>query len=145
MLTEDVTTYLVATTSLGLTIRTTSGGNLYRRALPESAPNLAVAVMEYAAGQPAHAMGASLSAPLYEDVRFQVLVRVAPDDYSTGRAMIEDIYRNLDWLMGSTEIGTTGSTRYLSVRALTSPYWMGQDTAGRHRFTANFEARKERG
>jgi len=144
MLAEDVGTYLAAQSSLGLTVRTTAGGNLYVVPLPESAPDAAVAIMEYAASAPLRAMSSDLAPPIAEQPRFQVLVRRTQNSFSTGRELMEEIYKNLDWLH-STGIGSTGSTRYLQVRAISSPYWMGQDGNGRHRWTCNFEALKERG
>jgi hypothetical protein len=145
MLAEDVCTYLVATTSLGLTARSSGSGNLYALPFPESSPDASTCVVEYAATPPTRAMGDSLAAPVCENVRFQVTTRVTSTDYATGRALMEDIYVNLDNLYSTASIGSTGSTRYLQVRALDGPAWIGQDESKRHRFACNFEARKERG
>lgn len=144
MLVEDVRTYLVATTSLGLTARTSGSGNLYVIPIPASAPDTAISVVEYASMPPTRAMGADLGAPVCENVRFQVMVRVPTTAWATGRQLAEDIYMNLDNLH-STEIGSTGPTRYLNVNALGSPTLLGMDGNGRYKFTCDFEARKERG
>lgn len=122
-------------------MRTSSAGNLYRAPFPEGSPDSAVCVIEYAGGAPIRAMGASTTAPVAEVVRFQVLVREDIQSFEDGRELIEDIYHELDHLADET----MGSTRYLYVRALQSPFFLSFDGNGRPRFVANFEAMKARG
>lgn len=140
MLLDEIPAFLAASTGLGLTVATSSGGNLYKVPFPEAAPDAAVCVIEYAGGAPIRAMGASTTAPVAEVVRFQVLVRKGQQGFEAGRQLIEDIYQTLDHLADQT----LTSTYYLYVRAVQSPFFLSFDGNLRPRFVANFEAMKRR-
>lgn len=136
-LASDVATYLAGTT-LGLT----AGGNLFAIPFPEATTSdQAVCLIEYPGEAPEHAAGASLSAPLYERPRFQVIVRDATSAAAACRALAESIYVALDGLSDTTLSGT----RYLQVRAIQSPFYLSMDGQNRHRFVCNYAAEKVRG
>lgn len=141
MLADDIVDYLAAA-GIGLT----TGTNIFKVPVPETtAAAQVVSVIEYG-GRPAiRAMGPSIGAPVAEVSRFQVAVIDQLNNYESARAMIESIYKKLDWLSNTT----LGSTLYLQVRALQPPFYMPpgetQDPNAQHHFTCNFECWKARG
>jgi hypothetical protein len=143
MLVDDIGYYISASTSHGYVLGSTSAP-LFRCPLPESAPDKSASIVEYASEAPERAFGASLSEPMWETPRFQLLVRDSMENYAAARNSIESIYRALDGL-GDTVINPSSSTRYLWVRALQSPFFLSYDNSDRPRFVCNFTARKEQG
>jgi hypothetical protein len=138
VLASDIATY-ISTSTLGLT----AGTNVFAIPFPESTAvaDRAVCVIEYPGEAPEHAAGASLSAPLYERPRFQVVVRDATSAAQACRDLAESVYRLLDGLADTTLSGT----RYMQVRALQSPFYLSIDGQHRHRFVCNYAAEKARG
>lgn len=137
---SDVATYLASTgLNLGLTIAST--GNLFSVPIPDGAPPASVCVVPYGGLPATRAFGSSLSAPVCEVRRFQVTARSSdatdPDGVET---MIEAIYEALDFLGEATLSGT----RYLNVKAVAPPIYVGQGENDQHVWTCNFEAWKER-
>lgn len=136
-LASDVTTFIAASTALGLT----AGTNLFAVPFPEAAPDQAVCLIEYPGEAPEHAAGASASAPMYERPRFQIICRDAEANAATCRALAESIYVLLDGVADTTMSGT----RYMQVRALQSPFYLSVDGRNRHRYVCNYSADKVRG
>jgi hypothetical protein len=143
MLLDDIGYYISASSSHGYVLGSVTAP-LFRCPLPESAPDKAASIVEYAAESPERAFGDSACEPVSETPRFQVLVRDTQEHYSTARDAIESIYRALDGL-GDSVINPTSSTRYYWIRALQSPFFLSYDELDRPRFVCNFSARKEQG
>ena len=136
-LATDVMTYLTTVGALGLT----AGTNAFAVPFPEQAQDQAVCLIEYPGNSPEHAAGPSLTAPLYERPRFQIVCRDVEANAATCRALAESIYAALDGLADTT----LGSARYLLIRALQSPFYLSTDGNGRHRYVCNYMAEKVRG
>ena len=134
----DVCGYL-ATTGLGLGL--TAGVNLFAVPFPEQSQAQAVCLIEYPGSEPDHAAGPSLTAPLFELPRFQIVCRDIESNALTCRALAESIYQSLDGLADTT----LGSARYLLIKAVQSPFYLSQDDNSRHRVVCNYEATKTRG
>lgn len=142
----DVATYLGTTggANIGITLASTSGGTaplIYEAPFPTGSADYAACVIPYAGLPSVRGMGASLSTPLAEVTRFQVVVRHDEDHYVTARAKSESVASALDHLAEAT----LGATRYLYVKTLAPNVYIGPDGNGRHRFAVNCEAMKERG
>lgn len=136
-LASDITTFIAATTSLGLT----GGTNLFAVPFPEASQDQAVCLIEYPGEKPEHAAGPSGTAPLYERPRFQIICRDVEANAATCRALAESIYAVLDGVADTTMSGT----RYLLVEALQSPFYLSPDGRNRHRYITNYTATKVRG
>jgi hypothetical protein len=147
VLLDNICDFITASTSHGLTTSSSSGGNLYKVPFPEGAITPGAFVTEYAGVESVHSFGASRSAPLWETVRFQILVRDTEDQAQRWRNTIESVYRALDWCQNVTLSTSAGgsNTRYLSIVALGPPALLRYDDNSRPEFYCNFEARKERG
>ena len=135
MLLDEIGTY-IASTSHGLSLSFSS--NLFKVPIPETAPDNSVSIIEYGGVQAMRAMGESLSAPVCERPKFQVIVRSTLDGFNTGRGLAESIHRLLDGMADTT----LSSVRYLYVRAIQPPFLLGdpEDENARFRFVCNFEA-----
>lgn len=143
MVEADVVAYLAAQGSLGLT----AGTNLFEGPLPEqtAAEAFIVGVAHYASQRSdQYVMGASLTAPGFEVVRFQVMVRGPVK--ATVSAKAAAIHALLDNLGTTPNFGGSGRT-YFSVHADGEPFGLGQDKSpgALWRYVANYEARKHRG
>jgi hypothetical protein len=139
MLLDDIGAYLDAQLS-SLSIGST--GNLFLVPIPETAPTPSAWIVEYAGLPSLRAMGANAGSPIAENVRFQILVRADQASFSAGRTLAQNIVNTLDHI-GNTQL-VTGGTRYLYIRALGQPSYLGEDANARHRWNCNFEAAKER-
>lgn len=134
--------YLAAQVS-GLTLGAT--GNVFAVPFPERAPNQSVQIIEYGSLPSTRGFGASATAPLVENVRFQVTVRDILNSYNTARDLAHSCYETLDHLADTTITSTTGgSTRYIYLQAM-PPIYIGTDENDRHLFTINVECQKDRG
>ena len=139
-LVNDIGQYL-AGQSLGLSYG--ASGNLFNTPFPESAPDASVCIIEYASVESIRCMGASVSAPVAEVRRFQVVVRDVLDNFATAQSLAQSICNLLDHL--GTWTGATSGARYLNITALQMPFYIGEDDNHRHQFSCNYEALKERG
>ena len=144
---DDVASYL-AGAGLGLTVATTSAsGSLYKVPFPEAAPDAAVSLIVYAGQEAIRAMGtattslANAATPVAEVVRFQAVVRKDRDSFESCVSLAENIHKTLDHVANVT----LGSTRYLYIKTLGPPAFLGFDGNARPRYFVNAEARKERG
>jgi hypothetical protein len=132
-LAADVCTHLASVGALSLT----AGQTLFAVPFPEgTTSDQAVSVVEYAGSEDEHAAGASLSRPLYETTRFQVVCRDAEDKAATAEALARSISLNLNRLAETT----VGNTKFLTVKRLSRPFYLSQDSNNRHRYVTNFEA-----
>ena len=147
MLLDDVATYIAASTSHGLTVATSAGGNLYKVPLPVAAPSgLCASIVEYGGAPGIRVMSTgSLNAPIFENVTFQVMVRDNSTDFQAARNTVESVYCALDGLARTRLDGTTSGPIYDWIEAQHQPYFLSYDENGRPRFVVNFSARKERG
>lgn len=127
----DVATYLAAIPALSLT----AGTNIFDVIFPESAQDQAVTVVETPGSPDDHAAGASLSRPLYETARFQVIVRDVPANANTARALARSIRLNLNRLAATT----IGDTKVLTCSSLQRPFPLPGDQNDRVRYIANYE------
>lgn len=95
-------------------------------------PDDCIAIREYPGAPPIHHKTAH--APVLERPRFQVVARA--NGYATARARAHSAYSALT--------GFTGTLQgdYYGIRALQSPFPLGQDESGRSLWTVNFEALK---
>jgi hypothetical protein len=130
--TTDVATYLATIPALGLT----AGTNLFDIPFPESAQSQAVCLIDTPGSEDEHAAGASLSRPLYETPRFQVVCRDAEDKAATAKALARSIRLNLNRLAATT----LGDTRVLTMKSLQPPFYISVDGQNRHRWVTNYEA-----
>jgi hypothetical protein len=131
---EDLVTYLAAIPALGLT----AGTNAFWVPFPEAAneTDQAVCYIETPGMVDVHAAGASLSLPLAETARFQIVCRDAEDQADACQTLARAIRRKVNRLAGVT----IGSTRVLLIKSLTRPFYLSTDNANRHRFVTNYEA-----
>ena len=141
MILDDVAAYLVA--NIGGSLSLGSTGNVFKVPMPESAPNGSIAIVEYGGSPSLRAMGANAGAPIAEVVRAQIMVRDVLANFLTARTLAQTITNTLDHVNNTTL--ASGGPRYLSVKALSQPVYIGEDSQGRHRFVCNFELMKERG
>lgn len=128
----DVATYLVGIPALGLT----AGTNAFDVNFPESAPDQAVTVVETPGSPDEHAAGASLSRPLYETARFQVICRDVEANADAARALARSIRLNLNRMANTT----IGGTKILTCRSLQRPFPLPVDGNSRVRYLTNYEA-----
>ncbi len=127
----DVATYLVGIAALGLT----AGTNAFDVVFPEASQDQAVAVVETPGSEDDHAAGASLSRPLYETARFQVIVRDVEANAVTARTLARSIRLNLNRLAATT----IGDTRVLACKSLQRPFPLPGDELNRVRWITNYE------
>jgi hypothetical protein len=133
---EDLVTYLAAIPALSLT----AGTNAFWVPFPESTPtDQAICFIETPGQVDVHAAGASLSLPLAENARFQIVCRDAEDQADACQTLARAIRRKVNRLAGTT----IGSTRVLLIKSLGRPFYLSTDTANRHRFVTNYEAQIE--
>ena len=132
MLTTDVATYLATIPALGLT----AGTNLFDIPFPEAAPAQAVCLIDTPGSEDEHAAGASLSRPLYETPRFQVICRDAEGNAATAKTLARSIRLNLNRLANTT----IGDTKVLAMHSLQPPFYLSVDGQNRHRWVTNYEA-----
>jgi len=129
----DVATYLATVSALSLT----AGTNLFDVPFPEASQDQAVAIVETPGSEDDHAAGASLSRPLYEVPRFQVICRDAETKAETARALARSIRLNLNRLAATT----IGTTRVLTCNSLQPPFYLKSDENHRHYIITNYEAK----
>ena len=136
MLADEVAAHL-ASGGLGLT----EGTNLFKRPFPEGAPDRAVSITEYGGREDEQNMSASLTAPLFERPRFQVMVRdVQSTGYHAGRTLANNVKNQLDGLFEAD----LSSVRYHRIQALSNVLYLGEDGNARHQWAINCEAWKKR-
>jgi minor capsid protein len=129
----DVANYLAGVAALSLT----AGTNLFDVPFPEASQDQAVAVVETPGSEDDHAAGASLSRPLYEVPRFQVICRDVEANAATARALARSIRLNLNRLAATT----IGDTKVLTMQSLQPPFYLSADGRNRHRYICNYEAK----
>ena len=134
---DEVTTYLAAS-GLGLTAGSLGANGIFAGPFPpETTTNTNTCVIEYGGMEPVDAMGPSLAAPIFEQVRFQVLCRDSSDNLSTCRALANSIYKKLRHYSGAM-----GGVNYAYVKALGPVFFLKFDENNRGYYACNFEARK---
>ncbi|HXK30834.1 MAG TPA: minor capsid protein [Candidatus Binatia bacterium] len=131
MILDDLGDYL-STGGLGLT----SGTNLFLGTWPD-APDTACAIYETGGFFPIHTMSASAGNAAVERPRVQITTRAVK--YQTARQLMHNVFQRLDGVSNQT----IGSTRYLSIVAVSSPAAMGTDASGRARFVVNMDIIKK--
>ena len=137
MLGDEIATYL-AGAGLGLSLSSTSGGIVFGVPFPPEAPDTACCVIEYGGGPPLDAFGASLSAPVYEQPRFQVLCRDRSDNAATCRALANSIYKALRHFSG-----TIGGVSYGFIQAVQPVAFLKFDENNRPYYYSEFDCRKQ--
>ena len=128
---DDLSDFL-STGGLGLT----TGTNLFLGTLPDS-PDRSAAIYETGGFFPVHAMSASAGNAVVERPRVQIVTRATT--YQGARQLMHNIFQRLDGVNNQT----LGSTRYLSILAVSSPAAMGTDASGRARIVQNFDVVKK--
>lgn len=124
MLLDEIGAYLEAQ-AVG-----TLGADLFLSALPDQ-PDTAAAVLETGGFEP------DLAAAV-DNPTFQIICRSA--DYGAARAKAQAAYVALH---GLTETMLSGR-RYLLIRAMQSPTYIGADQNGRHLISTNYAAMVDR-
>jgi hypothetical protein len=114
----------------------TLGTNFFKGLLPDT-PDLATALYEYG-GSPAD-LGFGTPGMKSENPSVQVVTRGAPGDYTTPRARIEAVYKQLARVQGQTLSGAY----YRIIRPMQSPFPLEIDAANRKKFVVNFTIEKE--
>ena len=109
------------------------GADLFLSLLP-NAPDDVVSLHEYPGEPPTHVKGRR--GAVHESPRFQVVS--CSKSYGKAREKAEAIHRLLDGFAG--ELGGVG---YGRIAALTSPFFLSRDDAGRTRIVCNYRAMKE--
>lgn len=127
MLLDDIASYL-QTQGLG-----TLAVDLFLGTSPPD-PDATIVIREYGGGQPVFL--ATGGEPAYEYPRFQLTCRGV--DYVSARDRAERCYRALSRI-ANQQVGTSW---YLRVVPLQSPFPVGQDESDRELMVANFEAIK---
>lgn len=130
---DDIATYLA-------TFTFTSGSSTatVRKYMQPDTPDETVTVLEYAAGPPIRAMGASLSNPVRDRHMLTVLTRGPAKDYAVARDLAGQVHVKLDWL------NTTLSGKRYFVKAMFSPQIVEQDRSSRWIVRADYIVEKER-
>lgn len=132
---EDIGLYLVAASSLSLTL----GTNLFLNYSPDNV-NPMVSVTEYPGSAPARTFGGGYQ---WEDARVQVMVRGVVDDPDTPRRLADKIMARLN--VGNTKLaGASTGYYYMTIEPVQSPYPMGQDNQGRIRWVNNYIVQPKR-
>lgn len=116
---------LLASAGLGIV------GQSILATLPDR-PDECIAIREYPGAPPIHHKTAR--APALERPRFQVVARAT--GYSAARARAHRAYSTLSGFTGTID------GAYYGIRALQSPFPLGQDESGRQLWVTNFEALK---
>lgn len=101
--------------------------------MPDS-PDDCTAIYEYTGQSPLFTHDDP--APHIERPRFQIKVRST--SYATGRAAIEEIYKDLSAIRNTT----LTSAKYLWIMPLQQPFYLRRDDAERVEFAVNFECMK---
>lgn len=114
----------------------TVGTDLFKGLLP-TAPDVCMAIHEYGGTEPDMVFHRATIA--VEHPRVQVVVRGAPHDYATPRAMAELAYR----AMAEASAQVVSGTRYLQMRPLQPPFSMGRDEKSRLLIGFNAQLDKE--
>jgi hypothetical protein len=129
----DVATYLATVGALSLT----AGTNLFSVPFPEASQDQAVAIVETPGSEDDHAAGPSLSRPLYEIPRFQVICRDTEANATAARTLARSIRLNLNRLAATT----IGDTKVLTCSSLQPPFYLKSDDNNRHYILTNYEAK----
>jgi len=132
---DEVATYL-AGAGVGLSL-SSSGTVVFGVPFPPEAPNAAVCVIEYGGSAPVDAFGPSLSPSIFEQPRFQVLLRDTSDNLAACRALANSVYKVL-----RRYSGLMGGINYAYVRALGPVAFLKFDENQRGYYYCEFEARK---
>lgn len=141
MLALDIATYLSGQ-GLGLTIA--SSGNLFACPFPATAPQASVSIVEGTSRPTIRAFGPDLGAPVAERPTFKVTVRDVLNNFGAALTLARAIHDKLDWLTASTGMAPSGA-RYMLVRAMTLPRYIGDDGNDRQLFVCDFDVTKARG
>lgn len=128
MILDEIAAY-IATNGHG-----TVGTTIFKGRMPE-APADAIALHEYGGGSPDFTHDSDT--PIMESPRVQVMVRHS--SYSTGRTLIEAIYRDLCRVHNQSLSGTY----YYRLIPQQSPFYLRRDENERVEFTVNFQANKQ--
>lgn len=140
----EITTYLQSQAlPVGLNFNGAGTINLFASTLPDS-PDTAVGVHLTGGMLPVMTLtGLSATESAIDRSTFQIVVRVAPNQYTTGNALIQGIYKSLQ---GITETRINGGTNTLFhlITALQPPVYLGRgenvDKRQRHVWSQNYLA-----
>ena len=135
MLLEDISTHL-ATTFASTTPSLTEGTNLFIARIQDS-PDFCVSLYESPLGMGEYTLGSDKR--VWEEVNLQVIVRDAEFNYLEARQFIERITNILDVINNVTLSGT----RYIRVRATSTPIPLPADSRDRILITVNFHVIKD--
>lgn len=128
---DELATYIAANVA-GHTLAV----NFFKGLLPDT-PDLATALYEY--GGSFGNLGFGVPGLKYESPAVQLVTRGAPGDYTTPRARIEALYKQLPRVQGQVLSGAY----YLTIRPMQSPFPLEIDAANRKKFVVNFTIEKE--
>jgi len=126
---DDVGAFLVAN-AIGVL-----GVDIWKSGIPTDAADDSVGMVE-TSGPPPELVHESAT-PFYEHATFQLMVRGLK--YKDARTRINTVWK----LLTTVRNVTLGTTRYLSITALQTPFDFGDDENHRARLIANFDAFKE--
>lgn len=141
MLPDEIVRYL-STAGLGLTIGSTGTNGIFNVPFPTEAGDAATCVIEYPGKEPIRAMGPALQAPVFEDVKFQVVSRDKSDNAFTCRSLQKNIWAALTHLASTLTGSTGGTTVYGYVDSVQSPFFMKYDDNARIYYACNYRALK---
>jgi len=133
---DEVATYL-AGAGLGLSLTTSSSNGVFAVPFPPLAGDTATCVIEYGGRENVDAFGPSLSAPIFQRPRFQVVCRDSADNALACRTLAESIYKKLRHFSG-----TLSGVTYGFVKAHRPPFFLNYDENQRIHYAINFEAHK---
>lgn len=137
MLGDEVASYL-AGAGLGLSATTAGGTVIFADPFPPTAPDTAVCIIEYGGSGSDDAFGPSLSSPVFEHPRFQLLCRDRPDNALACRTLAHNAKKKLRHFSG-----TMGTVTYGYVRALGPVFFLKYDENARVHYACNFECTKQ--
>lgn len=127
---DEVGTYLDTNVS-ALTL----GTNLFLGLMPDT-PAICASIYELTSMSPYFTMNGSTSEPVLENPRVMLYVRHSV--YSTGRALIETVWKQLNEVSDDT----LSSVGYLRIAGLGSPEFLERDENFNVMFSCNFQVMK---
>lgn len=137
MLGDEVATYL-ANAGIGFSlVASTSATIIFAVPFPPEAQDAAACIIEYGGMPPLDAMGPSGSAPVFEQPRFQLLVRDRPDNLAACRSLMNLGYKALRHFSG-----VLSGVNYGFIQALSPVAFLKFDENNRGIYYANMEATK---
>jgi hypothetical protein len=116
---------------------TSSGYGIFLGIMP-NAPDKCVAIYESGGVAPVHAFAGAPGLAVLERPRVQVTVRADAFGYSTGRQVMNTIFKLLDGLPSRT----INNTSYQWISAVQSPFSLGMDEVNRPLISVNFDVMK---